>query len=132
MASLVGSFLRVREEEVTSGSAEGGGAGGCDNGDGGVEATLAAARGLVARGRFLEGAALLERRFGLAARAHSRTNSSCTLSLTRTHARLLRFGGTAAAAAVGDWTRAARVRARVDQAVMVLEATAATKARSLS
>ena len=42
------------------------------------------------------------------------------------------LGGTAALAVVREWIEAAREREKVDQAVMVLEASARTKAASLS
>ena len=42
------------------------------------------------------------------------------------------LGGTAALAVVREWIEAAREREEVDQAVMVLEASARTKAASLS
>lgn len=69
-----------------------------------TESTLSAARALIADGKFLECAALLERE----------------------------LGGTAALAVVREWIEAAREREKVDQAVMVLEASARTKAASLS
>jgi len=72
--------------------------------EGSVESALRAARGLVSEGKFYECATLLEKV----------------------------FGSTAAKAVIGEWIEAARNRARIDQAVMVLEASATTKAKSLS
>ena len=69
-----------------------------------IESVFCVARGLISEGKFFESAALLEKH----------------------------FGGTAAKAILGDWVKAARDRAIVDQAVMVLEAAAVTKASSLS
>ncbi|QDZ18811.1 hypothetical protein A3770_02p13290 [Chloropicon primus] len=72
--------------------------------EGGVESALSAARALITDGKFYESAALLEKS----------------------------FGSTSAMAIFSEWVQAARDRARVDQAVMVLEASAVTKAKSLS
>lgn len=72
--------------------------------DASIESTFSVARKLISERRFFESAALLEKH----------------------------FGSTAASSIIGPWIKAARERATIDQAVKVLEASATTKARSLT